>query len=347
MRQQVLKVLTLFQLQKRGAANRRLVKQKWMKQLVRLVLMLQRVLPWATHQVELKRSRHRLPLHQLRRGRASAVKFFVSRTSVFSDGYDMERERLAVLQLITKSQAGEEIPASDPMFDRWMLYEDRFVQYAKLMAQRQTRAAAPAQVTRSEVTAYKALGTLVNDAEEGVDTIELHTKEAFLLFLGRATDPDAVPADAASTTVKGENSAPARIISFKKVGASYRMLSSLSANNNPYADWALIELSARRDELQKHLSESTAALEKTIDDMKRSRGISIVKARSTTPQKLPIKFKSSYGHAMVETLAEFDYLVRLIRTLVFKARLTVPLADQMIRDLMRRFRGHFKCCEIV
>ena len=182
-------------------------------------------------------------------GRASAVKFFVSRTSVFSDGYDMERERLAVLQLISRSQAGEEIPASDPLYDRWMLYEDRFVQFAKLMAQRQTRAAEPAQVTRSEVTAYKALGTLANDADEGVDTIELHTKEAFLLFLGRATDPDAVvaataisgAASAGASSVgggagaKAGNAAQARIISFKKVGASYRMLSSLSANNNDKA----------------------------------------------------------------------------------------------------------------
>ena len=284
-------------------------------------------------------------------GRASAVKFFVSRTSVFADGYDMERERLAVLQLISRSQSGEEIASSDPLFDRWMLYEDRFVAFAKLMAQRQTRAAEPAQVTRSEVAAYKSLGTLANDVEDGDDTVELHTKEAFLLFLGRAQDPDAVTvaapnvsagsADGGVAGTKNASNAPARIISFKKVGASYRMLSSLSANNNPYADWALIELTARRDELQKHLSESTAALEQTIEDIRKSRGITIVKARSTTPQKLPIRFKSSYGHAMVETLAEFDYLVRLIRTLVFKARLTVPLADQMIRDLMRRFRGHF------
>jgi integrating conjugative element protein (TIGR03761 family) len=258
--------------------------------------------------------------------RSSGVAFFKSKTSPFADGYDIERERLELLSVINRSEAGETIAASDPMFDRYMLLLDRQEDLKRLTKQRQKMAEAPSQVTREEVKAYRALGGLVNAAEEE-DTITLHTKEAFQLFIGRAADPD--------------NPTAPKIISFKKAGAAYRLLWSLSTNNNPYADWALIDLSHRRQVLQEELAKSVQTMEETLEKLRQTRGMHFVVAQNPTPQSLPVRFKSPYGYAMVDCLAEFDYLVRLIRTLVFKARMTTPLADQLVRDHMRLFRAHF------
>lgn len=258
--------------------------------------------------------------------KAMRVSFFRTKTSVFPDGYDIERERLEVLPVIKRVDDGETILASDPLFDRYMMYLDRVKELQAISKQRQRVADAPSAVSKAEYSAYKALGGLVN-AEQVDDTITLHTKEAFQLFIGRATDPD--------------NPSAPKIISFKKAGAAYRLLWSLSTNNNPYADWALIDLSARRQTLQDELAKSVAAMEETLERMRQTRGMNYVVAQNPTPQSLPIRFKSPYGYSMVECLAEFDYLVRLIRTLVFKARLTTHLADQLIKDHMRMFRAHF------
>jgi integrating conjugative element protein (TIGR03761 family) len=258
--------------------------------------------------------------------RPTRINFYRSKTSLFADGYDIERERLEVLGVIKRNEEGETIASSDPLFDRWMMFLDRSKELKRLTAQRQKIAEAPSQVSREEVKAYRALGGLVN-AAEAEDTITLHTKEAFQLFIGRAADPD--------------NPTAAKIISFKKAGAAYRLLWNLSTNNNPYADWALIDLSNRRQMLQDELAKSVVSMEETLERMRQTRGMNYVVAQNPTPQALPIRFKSPYGYAMVDCLAEFDYLVRLIRTLVFKARLTSTLADQLIRDHMRMFRAHF------
>jgi integrating conjugative element protein (TIGR03761 family) len=232
---------------------------------------------------------------------------------------------LYVLPVLQRAQSGESIAASDPLFDRYMLYLDRLSQHQVLAVQRQRMAEKRATVTRDEVNQYKSMGKLVN-AEDDTDTVVVHTKEAFQLFIGRAADPD---------------SNQAKIVSFKKIGAALRLLWNLSSNNNPYADWALIDLAHRRDALQGELESAVKTLEGELEKLKKRRGIKFSIAENPTPQELPIRFKSPYGYALVSTLAEMDYLVRVVRTMVFKAQLTGELADQIIKDHMRKFRGHF------
>ncbi len=266
------------------------------------------------------------PIAVATRRRNGRVTFYTSRASMFADGYDLERERIEVMPLIEMANEGHTIEASHPMFDRYMLYLDRAAEHERNSKLRQARAQESAAVTRTEVRSFRALGGFTNANDEG-DSVLIHTREAFQLFIGRAADPD--------------NAKAPRIISFKKVGAAYRLLWSLSTNNNPYADWALCSLSEQRDALQLELAKSVHDLEKTLTDLAQRRGMKLSVAQNNSPQSLPIRFKSPYAYALVESLAEFDYLVRLIRTLTFKARLTPPLADQLIRDHMRLFRGHF------
>ncbi len=286
----------------------------------------------ATKDTTLVDAANQSPAQRASARRPSRVNFYRSKTSLFTDGYDIERERIEVLPVIQRHDAGETILATDPLFDRWMMFLDRSKELARITAQRQRIADAPSMVSREELNAYRALGGLVN-AADAEDTITIHTKEAFRLFIGRAADPDAKAVQ--------QNPTDRHIISFKKAGAAYRLLWNLSTNNNPWADWALIEMSKQRDELQRELAASVKTMENTLEQMKAMRGISYSIAMNPAPQKLPIRFKSPYGYALIESLAEFDYLVRLIRTLVHKARLTTALADGLIKDHMRMFRAHF------
>lgn len=260
------------------------------------------------------------------KGNIAGVSFFKSTNSPFSDGYDMDRNRQSVADLIDMAAKGNEVPFDHPKHDAYMLYLDRERDFKRMMQDRQELASAPSQMTRQEAKAYKALGALQNE-EGDEDELVLHTKEAFQLFTGRAADPDQPNAS--------------RIISFKKVGAAYRQLWNLSSNNNPYADWALLHLSASRDALQQELVKSTTNLEETLAQMASRRGIKVGISKSPTPQAVPIRFKSPYAYQLIDSLAEFDYVVRVIRTMVFKGRLTTPSADQLIRLHMRQFRGHF------
>jgi len=260
------------------------------------------------------------------KGVVGGVSFFKSRSLPFCDGYDMERNRQEVADVIALAESGKEIEFDHPLHDAYLLYLDRLRDFNRMMQDRQAVAEAESQMSRQEARKYRALGALQNDADDE-DELVLHTKEAFQLFTGRANDPDQANAS--------------RIISFKKVGAAYRQLWNLSSNNNPYADWALLNLSSSRDSLHESIVESTKTLEATLEKMAQQRGLRFSVSKSATPQPVPIRFKSPYGYQLVETLAEFDYVVRVIRTMVFKGRLTTPAADQLIRLHMRQFRAHF------
>lgn len=253
-----------------------------------------------------------------------AVSYYTSPNSPFGDGYDLDRNRQDLADVIHAAESGEEIAFDHPKHDAYMLFLERQKRLQEMSKGRSDLADRESRMTRQEARQYKQLGALGSDED---DELVLHTKEAFQLFTGRATDPD-------------NPKAPA-IISFKKVGAAYRQLWNLSSNNNPYADWALITLSASRDEMHGHLTQSTQDLEASLARMAQTRGLKISVSKSANPQSVPIRFKSPYAYQLIESLAEFDYVIRVIRTMVFKGRLTTKASDQLIRLHMRQIRGHF------
>ncbi|MCK0508195.1 AcaB family transcriptional regulator [Aromatoleum anaerobium] len=172
---------------------------------------------------------------------------------------------------------------------------------AAFKAEYRVTAGADATVEPAVATQLRDLGSLVDD---GVDTMTLHTKEGFRMFMGRRRDPaghynDAIPGG-------------------KRVASSLKALWALTRNNNPYADWALLRADHRIPELRRALDRQaqlfSAELKKRAD-----KGLSFGILKSREPKVLELGFRSPYGYVIAELIVEFDYYVRVVKTLGRKA----------------------------
>lgn len=186
----------------------------------------------------------------------------------------------------------------------------------------ESRAGAEKVVTSQEANNLKSLGALVNEDQ---DTMQLHTKEAFRLFMGRAKDP------------AGQY---AQIVGGKRVAAALKCLWLLSGADNPYADWALLRHEELILEIGTKLTKEIARLEQKLE-RQRERGLQYSILRSTEPKVLLLGFKSPYGYAISDLVVQFDYYVRTVKTLVRKDQLTDDQGRQSIRELTRTIRSSF------
>lgn len=157
------------------------------------------------------------------------------------------------------------------------------------------------------------------------DTMTLHTRLAYVLFTGR-------PAD----TTRNAPGIPGG----RRFAAISRTLWQLSANDNPYADWILIQLYDELLRIRCHLSEMIGVRESEIESLKR-RGLSLSVLSSRQPMTLDLGFRSPYGYATAEAMVEFDYYARIVRTLVAKDRLSDAQGDAAIKAVGKSLRGLF------
>ena len=167
-------------------------------------------------------------------------------------------------------------------------------------------------------------GLRITDGRE-LDTMEIHTLEAWDLFNGRPADP-----------ARGHAPIPGG----RRFAAITKALWYLSGNDNPYADWALVEvcegLSRIRTDVQSRIEiylEELSAL--------RKRGLQYSTVLSDNPKFVRLGFGSPYGYALAEAVFEYDYFVRLLRTMRMKARVGDEEAKTLIRGTARAYRALF------
>lgn len=235
--------------------------------------------------------------------------FPVSTDSPFADGYDISAERNELADLMVADNPD----ASDP---RWAKFLELCEREAEV---RQGRASVvPAHPPRRNVE----LGQLM-DARP--DTMTLHTKDAFRMFTGRQTDPEgklvAIPGG-------------------KRFAAVMKSIWHLSANDNPYADWILVRMYEGLVAIRAHLSRVITAREEAIGLLKR-KGLTLSVMGSRSPKTVELGFRSPYGYATAEAIVEFDYYVRMIKTLIHKDRLSDVEGRAAIRELGREMRALF------
>lgn len=175
---------------------------------------------------------------------------------------------------------------------------------------------------RRETVKLMAIGQLT-DAEP--DTMTLHTKDAFALFTGRRAD-----AEGTVTSIAGA----------RRFAAVLKSIWHLSANDNPYADWILIRMYDGLAAVRDHLGRVTKASEETIESLKR-KGLSLSVMASRSPRSVSLGFRSPYGYATAEAIVEFDYYVRMIKTLVYKDRMSDAEGRAAIREVGRKMRALF------
>lgn len=249
---------------------------------------------------------------------ATEVVFETEEGSPFADGYSLSKERAALRDLLDSDVPNE----NDPRIKRLMLYEERLLEFNAMQEDYDNRAGAEKVVATHEAAHLHSLGSLVNGDQ---DSMQLHTKEAFRLFMGRAKDP------------KGQY---AQIVGGKRVAASLKCLWLLSGSDNPYADWALLRHEELMQDITRRLAREVNQLQQKLD-AQRMRGLQYSILRSAEPKVLLLGFKSPYGYAISDLVVHFDYYIRTVKTLVRKDQLSDDQGRQSIRDLTRAIRAAF------
>ena len=249
---------------------------------------------------------------------ALALVFPVSPDSPFADGYDIASERDALADLV----AAENPDQGDPRWARFVELrgrESELRQMARSEARRQAPAAPAAVQPASRV---EKLGQL---ADATPDTMTLHTKDAYRMFSGRPGD-----AEGGLPPIPGG----------KRFAAVLKSIWHLSANDNPYADWILVRMYAGLVAIRAHLSRAITVREEAIDLLKR-KGLTLSVMGSRSPKTVELGFRSPYGYATAEAIVEFDYYVRMIKTLVHKDRMSDGEGRIAIREVGREMRALF------
>lgn len=240
--------------------------------------------------------------------------FPVSPDSPFADGYDIAGERDALADL----EAGGVPAADDPRRERLLELQRReqVLRHASAAVPGGSGPGAP----RRERTAR--LGRL---ADAAPDTMTLHTKDAYRMFTGRV-------ADAAGNLPY--------IPGGRRFAAVLKSIWHLSANDNPYADWILLRMYDGLAAIRAQLEQAIAAREEDFDRLRR-RGLALSVMSSLSPKVVELGFRSPYGYATAEAIVDFDYYVRMVKTLVHKDRISDAEGRMAIRDVGRQMRALF------
>jgi integrating conjugative element protein (TIGR03761 family) len=167
------------------------------------------------------------------------------------------------------------------------------------------------------------IGALVDEAP---DTMVLHSREAYRLFIGRALEVT-------------HHRQP--IIGGRRVAAALRAIWYLSGNDNPYADWVLVDIGERISEIGNSLQRETQRGEDRLHALSR-RGLNLSVLQSREPQPVELVFRSSYGYAVADLVLRYDYFNRVIKTLVRKDLLPDHEGRSLIFSYTRRLRGMFE-----
>lgn len=157
------------------------------------------------------------------------------------------------------------------------------------------------------------------------DTMTLHTRDAYRMFIGRKH-------------LQGTQDVP--IVGGRKLAAVLKSIWYLSAQDNPYADWILIQLSEGLVGLRERLASATQECEALMEKLC-SKGLALSVMSSRRPLIVKLGFRSPYGYTTAEAMVEFDYYVRVIKTLVHKDRLSDEQGREAIRVMAREMRSFF------
>jgi integrating conjugative element protein (TIGR03761 family) len=238
--------------------------------------------------------------------------------SPWPDGYSIQRERAALADLLATDNPNE----SDPRYSRLVLLDEREREYRQMQAAWKNREGADAVVTVQEAMSMQKLGSLVDDEP---DTMTLHTKEAYRLFMGRARDP---------------GGAYQPIVGGKRIAAALKSLWMLTGLDNPYADWALVRHEHNLALMRQRLADETKSAQADLNAMKRQ-GLSYALLVSQEPKGLTLGFKSPYGYAIAELVVTYDYYIRAMKTLGRKNLRSDDQVRQSIREVTRMIRRHW------
>lgn len=245
------------------------------------------------------------------------IQFETEPNSPFKDGYSIAGEEKALAAFIKDGA-----PENHPLFDRYVELEDRKERLERMQAERSERRGADVVVTSAEAQSIDDLGRLVDD---GVDQMTIHTIEAHRLFQGRSSEPS-----------KRVNA----IIGGKRVASALKNLWVLTGKDNPYAEWALLRHEFGISEVQQALERQIASAKEMLESQ-RKRGLNLSVVQSERPMKLNLGFCSPYGYAISMLIVDYDYFVRIQKTLQRKNLLTDEQTRTSLSEMSRAILSVF------
>lgn len=240
--------------------------------------------------------------------------------SPFVDRFDLNAARAMVAHLLDADPAAI---ATDPAYPLFVEYEKRVHMLAEMNEAHRIRFEANVEVPTKEAAKLGQVGEL-ESADE--DTILLHTRHAMRLLIGRTNAP-------------GQHGLG--IAGGWKAAAALKALWHQSAGDNPYADWALVQVMELHTSIGGDLQRQCDAALKVLEGL-RARGMSYAVLRSAQPVKVSIEFRSPYGYAIAELVAQFDYFVRLVKTLRNRGQLSDREEDEKLHGMRKRLRDLFE-----
>jgi integrating conjugative element protein (TIGR03761 family) len=252
----------------------------------------------------------------------AGMPFPVSAASPFPDRYDIEGERTALRDLIDTDDF--ERVTLDPRYPRYIELERR----EELL--RQDRKTHELRDGAESVVEYREAGLIRTGlgklTDEEVDSMSLHTRESSRLFMGRQVEP--------GKQGYGQSGG-------KKVGAALRAIWYLSGNDNPYADFALIEATTRISQQIQELDKLTQEMEDKLTRL-RQRGLNFSVLKADPPVTVELGFRSPYGYSVVNLISTFDYHVRVVKTMVRKDLMSDKDGYAALYTQTRRCRSIFE-----
>ena len=249
---------------------------------------------------------------------AGVAPFPVSPDSPFADGYDIAAERDALADLVAAGHSAQD----DPRCARFVELRERENELREVTGNEKRDLAPAVTVAGRRAPSAGKLGQL---ADATPDTMTLHTKDAYRMFTGRL-------ADAAANLP--------HIPGGRRFAAILKSIWHLSANDNPYADWILVRMYDGLLEIRSHLDRVITAREEAFDLLRR-KGLTLSVMGSRSPKTVELGFRSPYGYATAEAIVEFDYYVRMVKTLIHKDRISDAEGRTAIRQVGREMRALF------
>jgi len=252
------------------------------------------------------------------------VPYPTSAKSPFPDRYDIEGERNALRDLVDMPDEHFDRVTIDARYPRYLELERREDMLKSMQNAHVVRGGAEPEVDKLEAIQMNyTLGKLTDEEE---DAMLLHTRESSRLFMGRVVEP--------GTRGYGQSGA-------KKVGAALRAIWYLSGNDNPYADFALIEAASRLTTQVDALEQEITRMEDRLSQLKK-RGLSFSVLKAEPPVRVALGFRSPYGYSVVNLVSTFDYYVRMVKTMVRKDMLSDRDGYAEVYNQTRRTRSIFE-----
>lgn len=156
-------------------------------------------------------------------------------------------------------------------------------------------------------------------------TMRLHTREAWVLFNGQRPDPAR---------------RQAALTGARRCAAVLGWLCWCAEQDNPYADWALVQFEEQLARTRKRLDEATATCEQALEQL-RDGGLVVSVMASIRPAVVELAFSGPYGYAVAQLVLQFDQYVRSVKTLVHLDCWTDAQGRKAVDAMSARLRRQF------